>query len=104
MSVIETRDFPGNPTFGLKRLFHFDHATGEFHIETKYQVPVDANRRQFNSFDERSRHKETNHIMRIPLSLYFELQKQGVFEDDKRFSEFVNDPNFSKMRTRPGRY
>jgi hypothetical protein len=39
----------------------------------------------------------------IPMSIYHELQKQGILQDEKRLKKWLNDPDNRVFRTRPGR-
>ena len=91
------------------------HATDEggLVIETVQDVSgiVESNKREFNSYDERSRwsnHLFGNKIASIPLTVIDQLNKDGIMRgfhilDQKRFKAWLNERDNQAFRTRPGR-
>jgi hypothetical protein len=71
---------------------------------------VEANRKEFNSYDERARwsdHAFGNKIASIPLTVIDDLNKQGIMRgfavvDQKRFRHWLNERDNQAFRTRPG--
>lgn len=72
---------------------------------------IESNRKQFNAYDERARWSDDllgNKIASIPLTVIDDLNQKGIMRgfhilDEKRFKEFLNDPDNRVFRTRPGR-
>lgn len=91
------------------------HATddGGLVIETAQDVSgiIESNKRQFNAFDERARWSDDllgNKVASIPLTVIDDLNQKGIMRgfhilDEKRFKDFLNDPDNRVFRTRPGR-
>lgn len=82
-------------------------------IETAQDVSgiIESNKKQFNAYDERARWSDDilgNKIASIPLTVIDDLNQKGIMRgfhilDEKRFKEFLNDPDNRVFRTRPGR-
>jgi hypothetical protein len=98
-----------DPLTKIKTIFHPTHDDkGTFHLEEVQDAEdiVDVNRRLYNDVDERARHGTMNRYASIPLVLFFDLWKKGMFrgaklsKDDKRW---LNDRDNLYFRTRPGR-
>lgn len=100
---METRPFIDSPRKGIRRMFHYDHATDEFHIETIYHVPVEQNKLLFNAHDERTRWGNQALVARIPDTVLLKLRDDGTLYDDAKFRRWLNDPDNRVFRTRPGR-
>jgi len=75
-----------------------------FTIETSQDVTqiIEKNKKQLASVDRHQKHGEWSKIASIPLSIYFELKKEGVIDDRKRFKKWLNDPDNRYFRTREG--
>lgn len=68
---------------------------------------VEANKQEFNSYDERARWGDIEKIASIPLTVIDDLNKIGVMRgfhvmDSKKFSAWLNNPDNRVFRTRPG--
>ena len=84
-------------------------------IETKEDLThiIERNKAEYNQFDQTARWGEElfdpkNKVATIPLVLFDELNKQGICRgfhviDQKRFKDWLNDPDNRHFRTRPGR-
>lgn len=44
-----------------------------------------------------------NRIATIPTVVYMQLHKEGIVQDQDRFKKWLNDPDNSAFRTRPGK-
>lgn len=64
---------------------------------------IDANKKQHNEIDRHQPHGNLSKVASIPLNIYFDLKKQGVVDDPKRFKRWLNDPDNRYFRTRGGR-
>lgn len=91
----------------ITTLFHYDPETDTAVIEKKQDVSslLSDNKAIFNGFDERSRWKDGlgDRVASIPLSVYFDLQRKGITEDQEAFRTWLNNPDNRFFRTRPGR-
>lgn len=90
------------------------HADGEggLIIQTVQDVTgiVEANKREFNMYDERARWSDNpygNKIASVPNTIIDDLNKAGIMRgfhvlDQKRLKEWLNNPDNRVFRTRPG--
>lgn len=109
--MIITKPFPADPKTGLKRLWHYDTETEAETIETIQDVEpiLDLNRAEHNQFDSVRGWKGDMHkVASIPLPIFYELQRQGIGDDEDRDAGFprlkkwLMNPDYSGFRTRPG--
>ena len=97
----------------MKRLFSRDEATGiskywhvtgegEYVIETVQDSTkiLEANKRSYNDVSG----KFGNHakVASIPLSVYYELKKQGIADDPTALKKWLNQSDNEAFRTRSG--
>ena len=102
---MQSKVFDINPITGVKKMWHYDADKDEAIIETIVDASsvVEDNKAEFNHFDERASWKGDLHkVATIPMSLYYELKKQGITDDPKRMKAWLNDPDNRFFRTRPG--
>ena len=94
-----------DPVTGISRYFHWDAVNRQFTIETVNDVEdrVEMNKAHYAGTDERARYGEGQRVASIPLPIYFDLKRQGILDDDKKFRAWLNDPANRHFRTRPGR-
>lgn len=92
-----------DPVLGIKRTFHWDDTTDEFLIQTQQDTTdiVEANKAAYN--DAPDRWGDFTRVASIPISLYFDLKKKGIVDDDKAMKRWLEDPSNRFFRTRPGR-
>ena len=92
-----------DPVLGLTRKFHWDDTTDEFLIQTQQETTdiVEQNKLEFN--EAPNRWGEWSKIASIPLSIYMDLKKKGILDDEAAFKRWLNDPDNAAFRTRPGR-
>jgi hypothetical protein len=91
------------------------HADGDggIIIETRQDITanIEQNLKEFNSYDERARWSDDmfgNKVASIPLTVIDDLNAKGIMRgfavvDEKKFKEFLNNPDNRFFRTRPGR-
>ena len=81
--------------------------TGDYTIHTEQDVTdrIDLNRAIHADHDERARYPGDgiHRVASIPMSLFMQLQKEGVADDPAAFKKWLNDPDNRFFRTRPGR-
>jgi hypothetical protein len=76
-----------------------------FTIETYQDVSalVEYNKKNFNQVGSLDRWGEGKIVARIPLTLYYQLKREGKLDDQAYMSRWLNSPDNRFFRTRPGR-
>jgi len=95
--------FLDSPELGIRRYFHWDDSNNTFLIETEQDVGqiLDVNKEEFNEAPDRW--GEWSRVASIPISIYYDLKKKGIADDDAAMKRWLNDPDNRFFRTRPGR-
>lgn len=101
---MEKRLFDTNSDLGITRSWHYDADKDEATIQTQQDVTaiIEENKDEFAQVDERARWGEFNRVASIPLSVYYEMKKQGKLEDQAYMKRWLNDPDNRHFRVRPG--
>jgi hypothetical protein len=91
-----------------KSVAHAD-GNGGLIIQTVEDVSaiVEANRKEYNSYDERSRWSDMNKIASLPFTVIDDLNKMGIMRgfavvDQKRMMAWLNERDNQAFRMRPG--
>lgn len=98
-----------DPLTKIKTIFHPTRDDkGTFHLEETQDAEdiVDVNKRLYNSVDERARFGDFARVASIPLVVFMDCWKKGMFRGAKLSKEdkkFLNDSDNRFFRTRPGR-
>lgn len=89
-------------TTGIVTSFQYDADTDEAIISKEQDVSaiIEANKAEFN--DAPDRWGEWTKVGSIPLSVYYELERKGILQDQKALAAWLNDPDNRAFRTRPG--
>ena len=96
------RIFDTDPLTGITRYWHVK-SNGEYVIETVQELDVDeSNKRARNSTDKRTKWGDMSRVASIPLSVFYDLKRQGIVDDQKAFKKWLNDPDNRVFRTREG--
>ena len=101
---MDSRILSQNAEAGITQLWH-DHDDGSVTIETKQDLTdvAEDNKRTFNQIDSKANWAGDMHkVASIPLSIYYDLQRQGIVGDPAAMKKWLNDPNNRVFRTRPG--
>lgn len=87
---------------GVKTYYNYDADKDEAIISKEQDVSaiIEANKAEFNAAPERW--GEWTKVGSIPLSVYYELERQGILNDQKAMAKWLNDPDNRAFRTRPG--
>lgn len=87
---------------GIKTYFDYDADTDEAIIRKEQDMTaiIESNKREFNAAPERW--GEWTKVGSIPLSVYYELERQGITKDQEAMKKWLNDPDNRYFRTRPG--
>ena len=109
----DTRLLNHSPDTGISEWFVYDDADDTITLElTQPTVADDLNAREFNTSSDcgPSRWKgEWHKVASIPLVEYVRLQREGIIapdgeiRDDKKILAVLNDRDYLKFRTKPGR-
>lgn len=99
--MIET--FVLGPIPGGVELMHYNHADDSITLEQKWDAePVtELNKARSNAVAGNWR-GDMHLVASIPMPLYMELQKKGITQDPKRFSEWLNERDNQLFRTKRG--
>ncbi len=105
----ERRVLDFDPHTGIKHNFVYE--AGEtpsqdrFVIETTQDVSdiIARNRASANDVDKHKPWGEWSKVASLPLGIYYDLKQQGILDDKKRFTKWLNDPDNKYFRTRGGR-
>jgi len=108
--AIDSRPFSDDPLTGKTVIFHHDDDSGQVTFETQQQVGgvIEQNQAHFAATDERAPWKDgLNHVCSIPMPLWWAIKvrcEQFGLDFDKTLRDLVvNNPDFRKFRSRPGR-
>ena len=97
--------FDYDPLTKTVQWFHWDEASKgkEMIIQTQQDTTdlIESNKFEYNNHDEGW--GEGRLVARIPLSIYAQLNKQGITKDQKAFRRWLNDPDNRCFRLRGGR-
>jgi hypothetical protein len=87
---------------GVKTFYEYDAGKDEAIISKEQDVSaiIEQNKREFNEAPERW--GEWSKVGSIPISVYYELERQGITKDQERMKKWLNDPDNLYFRTRPG--
>lgn len=93
-----------DPVTGVETYFHYHDDRDAFTLETVQQVDdvLDANKRDYN--DAQTGWKGDMHkVASIPMTLYLDLKRQGILDDQAALKRWLNDPGNRYFRTKPGK-
>tara|TARA_R110002096_G_scaffold283215_3_gene477239 strand:+ start:196 stop:516 length:321 start_codon:yes stop_codon:yes gene_type:complete len=102
------RNLSYDPMSGISTDFTYEAgetlADDSFVISTSQDVSkiIEANKRSANAVDKRDKWGEFSKVASIPLSIYYDLKKQGIIDDEQRFKRWLNDRDNQLFRTRGG--
>jgi len=98
------RLFDHDPVSGITTWFQYHDENDAFSLHTVQETDdvVDANKRDFNGAASNWR-GDMHKVASIPMTLYMDLKKQGIIDDEKAFKKWLNDPDNRYFRTRPGK-
>lgn len=87
---------------GITTSFVYDADKDEAIIQKEQDVTaiIEANKQEFNNAP--ARWGEWTRVGSIPLTIYYELERKGILQDQKALAKWLNDPDNRAFRTRPG--
>jgi hypothetical protein len=91
-----------DPQTGISHWVSTDEETGiaTYGADQEVAAILDWNQTEYN---EVHTSKEFWHVGSIPLTLYNQWAAEGILGDQKELAKRLNDIDFLKLRTRPGR-
>ncbi len=87
---------------GIQTYYDYDAEKDEAVISKEQDVSaiIEQNKKEFNAAPDRF--GEWTKVGSIPLSVYYELERKGILNDQKAMAKWLNDPDNRAFRTRPG--
>jgi len=90
-----------------KTIFH-SNSDNTFTIERKqnYDDIIEANKKAYNSVSTKATqnlNEKRRHVAAIPVVVVEQLMKQGIWNNQDRMKQWLNDPDNKYMRTHPGK-
>lgn len=111
--MIDTRLLSHDPETGISEFIHYDEATDDIILELYQESPLDdVNRAKYNAHSSHSATRwkgEWHHVASIPLVEMERLRRErridadGTVKDDKALLKILNDRDYLKWRTMPGK-
>jgi hypothetical protein len=97
----QKRLFDKDPMMGTSTYWHVTDK-GEYMLETVQDVTAiaDRNKKEYNQAP--NKYGDVNKVASIPLSVYYELKRQGIVDDPKALRKWLNDGDNRVFRTRAG--
>jgi len=102
--MTEKKLFDKDDALGITRIWHYDADTDKATIETRQDVSkiIEENKQEYAQIDERARWGEWTKVASIPLSIYFQLKREGKLDDQEYMKKWLNDRDNQYFRTRSG--
>jgi hypothetical protein len=87
---------------GITKYWHVT-GNGEYVVETVQDVSkiAEFNKRQYN--ETPGKYGDVNKVASIPLSVYYQLKRQGIADDPVALKKWLNDSENQVFRTRAGK-
>lgn len=101
--LVDSRLFDHNPATGITEIFHYDETTGNFTIEERQEINDLVEQNKYLQNEDTDRYQESHRVASIPLSIYWELKRNGTIDDKRKFRAWLNDSANMAFRTKLGR-
>lgn len=101
---LTSRSLGYDPASGLEQVMHVDEDTGDITLEDRQNVSalVEVNK-AFANEDPGNWRADMHRVASIPMSIFYDLKRRGILDDDKALRKWLNDPDNRVFRTKPGR-
>jgi hypothetical protein len=105
----DRRVLDADPLSGITTNFVYEDNGGEtadnIVIESSQDVTqiIESNKRQRNAINRHQPHGEWTKVGSIPMTIYYDLKKKGILDDQVKLSAWLNDPDNRAFRTRVSR-
>ena len=102
--MTEKKLFDKDDALGITRIWHYDADTDKATIETRQDVSkiIEENKQEYAHIDENARWGEWTRVASIPMSIYFQLKREGKLDDEAYMKKWLNNPDNKYFRTRSG--
>jgi len=102
--MTEKKLFDKDDALGITRIWHYDADTDKATIETRQDVSkiIEENKQEYAQIDENARWGEWTRVASIPMSIYFQMKREGKLDDEAYMKRWLNDPDNKYFRTRSG--
>ena len=102
--MTEKKLFDKDDALGITRIWHYDPDTDQATIETRQDVSaiIEENKNEYAQIDERAQWGEWTKVASIPMSIYYQLKREGKLDDEAYMKRWLNDPDNKYFRTRSG--
>jgi hypothetical protein len=95
------RLFDKDPLTGITKYWHVTDK-GEYVVETKQDVSAIVERNKIEYKETPNKYRDVNKVASLPLTVYYELKRQGIADDPKAMRKWLNDGDQKVFRTRAG--
>ena len=95
------RLFDKDPLTGITKYWHVTDK-GEYVVETKQDVSAIVERNKNEYKETPNKYRDVNKVASLPLTVYYELKRQGIADDPKAMRKWLNDSDQRVFRTRAG--
>lgn len=97
------RVFERDAFTGITTYFIYDESTDEMILRKEQDVAsiLELNKADFN--DAPLGWGEGRRVASIPMTIYWDLKKRGIADDQQALRRWLNDPENRFFRTRPGK-
>jgi hypothetical protein len=100
---MDTRILGHDAATGVTEFFHWNDADGTFTIERQQDVsPIITLAQAEAGMDNGSWKGDWHKVASIPMSIYMDLEKQGIARDPARMKRWLNDRDNQVFRTKAG--
>lgn len=100
---MKSRTLTADPILGKRTTMHFQ--GDDYIVESKEDVTdlVERNKARLALSDTRDRWGEMDQVAEIPPTVYWDLWRKGIAQDEDAFRRWLDDPENVHFRTRYGR-
>jgi hypothetical protein len=92
-----------DPLTGIRRVLHRDpHARTNTIVNYQDDTAIREHNQALRNETPSGWKGDWHKVASIPLTLYFDLKKQGIIDDPKRFRKWLNDRENRVFRTKEG--
>ena len=98
-----------DPQTKTEQTFHYDHSKREFTVESSQDVTgiLKDSKKSYSVKKRGDRHGDMEHVGHIPMNIMGQMIRENRNDSDglkKEVKKFINDPDYRKFRSRPGKY
>ena len=101
----DIRQLSYDPETGIREMMLYDDADDKLVLYEDQDVEpvIEQNKLLYNAAPDRITGDGLVRVGSIPMSIYYDLKRRGILDDQKALAKWLNDPENLYVRTRPGR-